>query len=617
MGNPINFGASAGIKAPIMATPATDQLMNSPPNGTNYYEREGLRLDMSEGCLGSGSECSSYAEKYLPGIEQHLNAYTPVQYTASQKGYYLGLVREFLEQEEGLRPPTTVDLRDPSISFFHDPNMSFQERTKHVIDISELENDTELASWVPKLKMGVLLLNGGVGSSMGLDPRDCHAKATGIRFPVEGGELAIMGAKLLRLASMTYKGQSLIERFWVLNSTITTQGWHKFLDEPVYGEGSNSPSMRALLEGMHFPLSCENEIIQQGFPLLHSKKYEPISTGNPNTELAPGGHGQLLYELYYSGKLHEMLNAGTNILVIGNADNMQARPQKFVAAKILKEDIPIAMISTDRTDIDAKGGIFVVKNGKLQIIEAGTVAKDEEHKNDPNRHQMPMFMSFGLKEGHRPVPFNTNTFYVNIPVIVRLLDAMDDDERRKLLMPDLIAKGKNGSKHLEGALATVALKFDGAKVFNLPASQRWKVFTPAKGPIDIIYLYYSDVFRVDRATGEMSLRENVQNPIPPTIRLEGWDGWNQLDPTLMAFGSPSFRDLSSLYIRGAVLVTDASFRGNVRIVSKYRRPFNLVSPKHAFNIGIIGGRSVFDDVSIEINEHGSVTFSRLNEDPNI
>ena len=549
-------------------------------------------------------------EAMIEETAQRLEHSPYINYAAHQKDYFLRHYRKFLDDQG--HAASVVNLNSGNIRTF--TSMSEEERSEYVYDISALQNDPGLIGAAKGVVVAMLELNGGLGSSIGLDPAKHHAKSTGIMIPAqidtpEGPQtvfLSIMEAKVRALVSMLGFFREL--HLFPLNSTITRDGWASFMTSPSLetrtGHRSESATNRAIFK--EAGLVFRSEVLQEGFPKISQKTLLPIQTGDSDSELAPGGHGQILFELYSSSYLDKLVNQGVEVLVIGNADGKQARPNPAVVAKIVQDKIPAALISTDRTAIDAKGGIFAVEDGKLTIIERSQVDKP----------QLPLFESIGLQEGNAPQPFNTNTVYINIPLFLKILAEVEQNEGKeavlRMLMPTTIANKKKvavGGEELpvyilEGAIASVVLKFPGVKIFNASVKDRWTQFTPVKGPADVVYLYNSDVFTIDAMTGD--LRPQVPNPVPPSITLGEWKGWERLQETLDAFGQPSMKDLKHLTIRGAVSPKNAIFRGRVEITSESKQIIHLNNATYASQLPREHGRIILEDVRIHIDADGKM-----------
>lgn len=544
-------------------------------------------------------------------MSNHLTQYQAIRYPQHQSDYFLGHYRNYLD---GLgRQSVKFDLTAPKIGYF--TQMPPAARAQYLYEIDDLSRDAALIASAKNLSVAVLELNGGLGSSMGLDPTANHSKATGIEFPVQlasGGKatMSILEAKFRTLVNAAGAFSSM--RVMALNSTITSAGFRAFLDAPTVESRAGATGQR-VTNREYFAahgLAIDDEIVQLGFPKVDEKTLLPISTGTPETELAPGGHGQILYELYFSGRLQQLSDAGTDVLVIVNADGKQARPDPAVAAKMASEGIPAALISTDRTALDTKGGFFVVIDGRIEIVE----------RNQVDASQLGLFESVGLGPDDAAQPFNTNTVYLNIPLTMQLLEEIrtirGDAALRSFLLPATIASEKKQRvgelevpvRILEGAIGSTILRFPGVRIFNASVHSRWTQFTPVKTPADVIYLFQSDVFQVEPTSGE--LLPQVEDPVPPAIVLKGWDGWKALPTTVDAFGRASMRSLRSLAIDGEVMLRDAILSGDVRIRNASGRAFDFNDPAVAAGFARQEGRVVLSNVTVDISAEGDIRIER-------
>ncbi|MFH1830990.1 MAG: UTP--glucose-1-phosphate uridylyltransferase [Pseudomonadota bacterium] len=498
--------------------------------------------------------------------------------------------------------------------------MNPQERSEFVIDIGDLQDDPELIERAKEISVMMLELNGGLGSRMGLDPAHHHSKGTGISMFVDvessyGPQVArmsIMEAKLRALSGLT----KVFKKVHVMpfNSTVTSDGWNGLMNGPSLearaGKGSESNRIYLEKAGLHI----HDEIPQTSFPKIGDTTYMPIEIGQPDIDLAPGGDGQVLHELYYSGRLKKLWEQhGIQVLVIGDAENIQARPHPAIAAKLLEDKIPIAFVSTDRTAADANAAIFVVEDGSLEVIETSRVHKSQQR----------LFQDIGLRKGDKPQPMNTNTAYINVPECLKIFERetanRGDEELHKLLVPETVANKREvvlggqriPVRHLEGSMASVLHNFVGARIFNASAQDRWTQFAPIKKPVDFIYFYNSDVFELDAKSGETKpLKDKIS---PPAITLRGWNGWKSLAETMKALGRPSMKDLQSLYIEGEVFLQNAILRGDVAIKSDYNGRIDLNESSFARWLSNTSGQLFLENVKVDIDRNGGLTMKWLHE----
>jgi len=281
-----------------------------------------------------------------------------------------------------------------------------------------------------------------------------------------------------------------------------------------------------------------------------------------------------------------------------NADNLNATPNPIIAAKMVRDHIMAALVSTDRTPLDAKGGIFAIKDGKLDIIELGSVAKAQQK----------LFTQIGLRDGDGTQPFNTNTIYINVPLLLKHLSNVAESDGEEavhaLLMPETIPNRKPAGIQLEGAIGSAVLKLPGVRLFNEPSTSRSNEFTPLKKPIDAVYYLDSDAYDYDTDTHQLI---RVRKGAETTFVLSGWNGWNNVIVTRRVFNNPSFKDLDSLIISGAVTGPNAVWRGKVEIVNEGNDALDLAR----ISALQIDGRLTLDNVRVTRTVAGNVSVTSL------
>ena len=145
----------------------------------------------------------------------------------------------------------------------------------------------------------VLKLNGGLGTSMGLD------KAKSL-LEVKGGNTFLdLTAKQVTSMRRTFKTQV---NFMLMNSFNTSKDTLSFL--------SKYPS---LVEDPKI------ELMQNKVPKIDKSNMQPaVWSINPHLEWCPPGHGDLYTALYGSGKLDSLLADGIKYMFVSNSDNLGA-----------------------------------------------------------------------------------------------------------------------------------------------------------------------------------------------------------------------------------------------------------------------------------------------------
>lgn len=148
-------------------------------------------------------------------------------------------------------------------------------------------------------KTVVLKLNGGLGTSMGLD------KAKSLLEVKNGDTFLDLTAK--QVISMRKDFKSNVN-FMLMNSFNTSTDTLSFLAK--YPVLVDDPKI---------------ELVQNKVPKIDKATMQPaVWAINPNNEWCPPGHGDLYTALYGSGKLDELLADGVIYMFVSNSDNLGA-----------------------------------------------------------------------------------------------------------------------------------------------------------------------------------------------------------------------------------------------------------------------------------------------------
>lgn len=170
-----------------------------------------------------------------------------------------------------------------------------------VASLPDLDSDIKTTiSSKPSLlqEVVVLKLNGGLGTSMGLD------KAKSLLEVKNGNAFLDLTAK--QVISMRQKFNAPI-KFMLMNSFNTSKDTLSFL--------SKYPSI----------IDANVELMQNKVPKIDKKTLLPAEWKiNNHLEWCPPGHGDLYTALYGSGKLEELLNQGVKYMFVSNSDNLGA-----------------------------------------------------------------------------------------------------------------------------------------------------------------------------------------------------------------------------------------------------------------------------------------------------
>jgi UTP--glucose-1-phosphate uridylyltransferase len=228
----------------------------------------------------------------------------------------------------------------------------------------------------------VIKLNGGLGTSMGLD----RAKTL---LPVrdEMTFLDVIAGQVLSLRDELGVRLPLLfmNSFRTRDDTLAALAAHDAL--PVDG----------------LPL----DFLQNREPKLRADDLSPVDwPADPSLEWCPPGHGDLYTALDVSGILDALLAEGYRYATVSNADNLGAAPDARMMGWFAASGAPYAAEVCRRTPADVKGGHIVVRksDGRLVLREtAQTPDEDAAAAADPQRH----------------LYFHTNNLWFDLQVVRR------------------------------------------------------------------------------------------------------------------------------------------------------------------------------------------------------
>ena len=187
---------------------------------------------------------------------------------------------------------------------------------KSVVDYRELDHSN---AFDPSLlaKTVVIKLNGGLGTSMGLEKvKSLLEVRPGVAF------LDLMARQILSLRSDT--GAQV--RFLLMNSKSSSDDTQAYLREAVPEIGDPS----------------ELELLQNWVPKLVRETFEPVGySANSELEWCPPGHADVYPTLKGSGWLDRLLADGVKYAFISNSDNLGAVLDPTLLSYFAKEKYTI------------------------------------------------------------------------------------------------------------------------------------------------------------------------------------------------------------------------------------------------------------------------------------
>jgi UDP-N-acetylglucosamine pyrophosphorylase len=368
-------------------------------------------------------------------------------------------------------------------------------------------------------RTAVIKLNGGLGTSMGLDkPKSVISVKNGLNF------LDFTVKQILHLREK-YNAPL---RLLLLNSFNTSEDTLEHL--------KNYPALATDL-----PV----EFIQSKAPKLRADTLSAIEwPENPELEWCPPGHGDIYPTLLDTGLLDKFEQLGIEHLFISNADNLGANLDLNLLNYFVDSGLPFLMEVAERTPSDKKGGHLARKTagGWLLLRESAQCPEEDESAfQDISKHRF----------------FNTNNIWVDVAALRKQLDANGGMLPLPLIrnIKTVDPKEKKSPKvyQLETAMGAAIQLFDGAGAIVVSRRR----FAPVKTTADLLALR-SDAYVINQ---DFTLALNAsRNGIPPKIDLDE-EHYKIMGKFEQAFGVnvPSLLAADKLSVKGPVLC-DANVR---------------------------------------------------------
>lgn len=286
------------------------------------------------------------------------------------------LIKDFLAKVEKVRSGETGKVKWETIGDL-DP-------VQDEIDLTEIQKRfTPTKESLSKLV--VLKLNGGLGTSMGLE------KAKSL-IPIKNN-MSFLGIIANQVLYMRKKYG--VEIPLILMDSFNTQ-------EDCQKE----------LQKYSFTQKITSTFLQNKVPRLNKADFMPISLPDKKEEWCPPGHGDIYLSLKQTGILDELLKSGYEYAFISNGDNLGATIEPHILEYFIAEGLEFAMEMTPKTLADIKGGAIYRKmvDGKfigLELLETAQVPDENEHE----------FSGMGKFR-----TFSTNNLWINLKALNSLLN---------------------------------------------------------------------------------------------------------------------------------------------------------------------------------------------------
>lgn len=362
-------------------------------------------------------------------------------------------------------------------------------------------------------QLAVIKLNGGLGTSMGLD----RAKSL---IRVKGADTFIdfIARQIIHLRG----SQNATEpAFYLMDSFSTQKDTLDYLRKyPELGQ-----------EG-------QLDFLQNMVPKIDAKTFEPVSwPAEPELEWCPPGHGDLYPALLGSGLLARLLAKGVKYLFVSNSDNLGATVDLSLLRHFAESGLSFLMEVAERTVSDRKGGHLARRrcDGRLVLRESAQCPKEDEGAfQDIGRHRY----------------FNTNNLWVRLDHLKTELDDCGGVLPLALIknVKTLDPRQPDSPKvlQLESAMGAAIECFAQTDAIVVPRTR----FSPVKTTSDLLALR-SDAYRVTEDS-RLVLSE-ARHGQPPLVELDPQYYKLLADfETCFAAGVPSLLECASFKVSGHV-----------------------------------------------------------------
>ncbi|MDN5563959.1 UTP--glucose-1-phosphate uridylyltransferase [Luteococcus japonicus] len=326
------------------------------------------------------------------------------------------------------------------------------------VHLADLDVDPEAAREALDRTV-VIKLNGGLGTSMGLDKAKNLLEVRDGKTFLDIIVQQVLAARAKHCARLPLM---FMNSFRTHDDTLTALARYPEL----------------AVDGL--PLG----FLQNQEPKLRVDDLTPVEwPSNPSLEWCPPGHGDVYVALYGSGLLQQLIDLGHERLLLTNGDNLGASPDATMAGWFAASGASYAAELCRRTVNDRKGGHLAARRSDGQLILRDTA------------QTLPHEMHFFTDPDHHPY-FHTNNLWLDLRVLHRVMS-----ERDGVLGLPLIRNQKTVDPtdpdstpvfQMESAMGAAIEVFEGATAICVGRER----FLPVKTTNELLLLR-SDLYELD------------------------------------------------------------------------------------------------------------------------
>ena len=372
-----------------------------------------------------------------------------------------GLARAQQKMAEAGVAPTAIDVFTRFYGLLESGETgSIAERdVSPVQDIPHLADlDVDEAAGRDALALtAVIKLNGGLGTSMGMDKAKSLLRVRGDQTFLD---VIVRQVLATRAASGARLPLLFMNSFRTRDDTLAALAGYPDL----------------AVDGLAL------DFLQNREPKLRADDLTPVEwPADPSLEWCPPGHGDLFTAFYASGALDRLLDAGFRYAMVSNSDNLGATPDARIAGWFAASGAPFGAEVTGKTPADRKGGQLVrrTSDGRIVLREtAQTLPEDAAAAGDVATHPYVTTNNLWLDLRALSDELGRTGGVLELPLIrnEKTVDPTDPSS------PAVV--------QIESAMGAAIEVFDGAVVVEVDRSR----FLPVKTTNDLLVLR-SDVYR--------------------------------------------------------------------------------------------------------------------------
>ena len=318
-------------------------------------------------------------------------------------------------------------------------------------------------------KTVIIKLNGGLGTSMGLEKAKSLIKVKG-----EKSFLDIIAEQTLSLKMPLV----LMNSFSTHNDSLQALNkYQKLLDDNLLFN-----------------------FIQNKIPKIDRKNLSPVNYGaQPELEWCPPGHGDIYTSLITSNVLEQLLDSGYEYAFISNSDNLGAVMDVNILGYFVKHLIPFMMEVAQRTSADRKGGHLAKDNDGRLILREIAQCNDADIDDFQNIDRYKYF--------------NTNNIWINLAELKSMMVEYND-----ILPLPLIRNLKTVNPREPDSTSVYQLETAmGSAIKLFPKAQALLVsrerFIPVKTTSDLL-IVRSDLYTLNEHSQlSINLKESHEKPV--------------------------------------------------------------------------------------------------------